>query len=75
MAMVQIRDVPDGLHRELKARAARAGLSLSDYLKNELEQLTARPDLAEVLERAERQAPGVPSSAVVAAIRADRDAR
>ena len=33
--MVQIRNVPEGLHRQLKSRAALAGMSLSDYLLSE----------------------------------------
>jgi len=30
--------VPDALHRQLKSRAARAGMSSSDYLLNEIRQ-------------------------------------
>jgi len=45
--MVQIRNVPDALHRTLKARAALAGMSLSDYLLAELRQLAERPSLEE----------------------------
>ena len=41
--MVQIRNVPDSLHRKLKARAADAGRTLSDYLQAELERLAAVP--------------------------------
>lgn len=41
--MVQIRNVPDALHRKLKVRAAGAGQTLSDYLLAELERLAARP--------------------------------
>ena len=47
--MVQIRNVPDGLHRKLKARAADSGKTLSDYLLAELERLAARPTRAEML--------------------------
>lgn len=45
--MVQIRNVPDELHRELKARAARAGMTLSDYLLEELRDLAVRPTMRE----------------------------
>lgn len=38
--MIQIRNVPDGLHRRLKARATMAGMSLSDYLLNEIRHAT-----------------------------------
>lgn len=43
MGMIQIRNVPDDVHRALKARAASMGLSLSDYLNQELARLAALP--------------------------------
>lgn len=49
--MVQIRHVPDALHRKLKARAADAGQTLSDYLMAELERLAARPTRQEMRAR------------------------
>jgi plasmid stability protein len=49
--MVQIRNVPDSLHRKLKARAAMAGQSLSDYLLAELEGIGSRPTRGELLAR------------------------
>jgi len=49
--MVQIRNVPDALHRKLKGRAAHAGRTLSDYLLAELERLAARPTRDEMLAR------------------------
>ncbi|HEX6708809.1 MAG TPA: hypothetical protein VF068_00630 [Rubrobacter sp.] len=49
--MIQIRNVPDELHRTLKVRAAKAGMTLSDYLLSEIEQVAARPTLAEMMER------------------------
>jgi plasmid stability protein len=49
--MVQIRNVPDALHRKLKGRALDAGQTLSDYLLAELERLAARPTRAEMLTR------------------------
>jgi plasmid stability protein len=45
--MIQIRNVPDWLHRKLKARAAEAGMSLSDYLIQELKRDAERPSVAE----------------------------
>ena len=53
--MVQIRHVPDGLHRKLKARAADSGQTLSDYLLAELERLAARPTREEMLARLHRR--------------------
>ena len=49
--MVQIRNVPDALHRKLKARALNAGETLSGYLLGELERLAARPTREEMLAR------------------------
>ena len=49
--MVQIRNVPDALHRKLKARALQSGQTLSDYLLAELERLAARPTREEMLAR------------------------
>ena len=49
--MVQIRNVPDALHRKLKVRAAASGQTLSDYLLGEMERLAARPTREEMLAR------------------------
>ena len=57
--MIQIRDVPDQVHSVLKARAARESMSLSDYLKRELERTAEQPSLQEWLERV-KQAKSIP---------------
>jgi len=49
--MVQVRNVPDALHRTLKSRAAHSGQTLSDYLLAEFERLAARPTREEMLAR------------------------
>ena len=49
--MIQLRNVPDALHRSLKARAALAGMSLSDYLLMEIKEIAERPTLAELRDR------------------------
>jgi len=49
--MVQIRNVPEALHRKLKVRAANSGKTLSDYLRAELERLAARPTRDEMMAR------------------------
>jgi plasmid stability protein len=46
--MVQIRDLPEDVHRILKARAAAAGVSLSQYLRLELSRTASRPTPAEL---------------------------
>jgi antitoxin FitA len=53
--MVQIRNVPDALHRKLKARAAVSGQTLSDYLLAEIERLAARPTREEMRARIHRR--------------------
>lgn len=55
--MIQIRDVPDSVHGTLKARAAREGMNLSDFIKRELERVVERPALAEWLERTQQAKP------------------
>lgn len=49
--MIQLRNVPDGLHRTLKARAAQAGMSLSDYLIAEIQRSAERPTQDEIKRR------------------------
>jgi plasmid stability protein len=48
-SMIQIRNVPDRLHRDLKVRAAQTGMTLSDYLLAELQALAVRPTMREWL--------------------------
>lgn len=49
--MIQIRNVPDDLHRELKMRAAAAGMSMSDYIKRELSRRSRKSTIAEIAAR------------------------
>ena len=49
--MIQIRNVPDLLHRRLKVRAAEQGLTLSDYLLRMAEREAGKPTIAELTER------------------------
>ena len=55
--MIQLRNVPDDLHRGLKARAAMAGMSLSDYLLAEIKEIAERPTLAELREHLHTRKP------------------
>jgi plasmid stability protein len=55
--VIQVRNVPEALHRSLKAKAARAGMSLSDYLLGELQEIAERPTLAEFSERLRMRRP------------------
>jgi antitoxin FitA len=49
--LVQVRDVPDDVHRTLKARAAASGVSLSEYVRSLLGRAAARPTPAELAGR------------------------
>jgi plasmid stability protein len=73
MKTIQIRNVPDPVHATLRARAAGAGVSLSDYALAELERLAQRPPVSDVLRRAGGRAGGAPATEIVAAVRAGRD--
>lgn len=73
--MVQIRNVPDLMHRKLKARAALAGMSLSDYLLAELRRSLERPTREEILERLARRAPVKLRPSPAEAVRAEREGR
>ena len=55
--MIQIRNVPEALHRKLKSRAALAGMSLSDYLLQQIREVAARPTIEEMRARLERRSP------------------
>lgn len=71
--MIQIRNVPDALHRRLKMRAATAGMSLSDYLLQEVRDIAERPTLEEMIERLRRLPKVTTSIDSVEIIRAERD--
>ncbi|MBV8988295.1 MAG: hypothetical protein JO372_07005 [Solirubrobacterales bacterium] len=70
---IQVRNVPDDVHRVLRARAAAAGLSLSDYALRELERVAEYPAVVDVLAQAQGRAGGARGDAVIAAVRAGRD--
>ena len=71
--MIQIRNVPDELHRRLKARAALEGKSLSDYLLAEIREIAERATIEEMRARLARCAPISPSVEPALAVRAERD--
>ena len=73
--MIQIRNVPDDLHRRLKARAAIAGMSLSDYLLAEIRESAALPTPEEMKARLQNREPMRPSMSVAEAVRAERESR
>lgn len=74
MKMIQVRNVPDDVHRKLKERAAREGTTMSDLLLREAERLAERPSLQDMVARVGTRRPvgGPPASDL---IREDRDSR
>ena len=73
---IQIRNVPEKLHRKLKARAAAQGMTLTDYLREEIERLATKPTLKEWVRKV-RETGNVVDTEFSAAelIRQDRDRR
>jgi plasmid stability protein len=73
MKMIQIRNVPDELHRSLKARAAREGRTLSDLILSDLPRLAERPSPENVMARIRsRSSVGGPPAAELIAAERDR---
>jgi len=72
--MIQIRNVPDDLHRKLKVRAAELGMTLSDYLLEEAQRAAERPTVREMLERLSKLKPVHPDEDPTVTIRRHRDA-
>ncbi len=73
--MVQIRNMPDSIHRVLKSRAATAGMSLSDYLLRELTKVAKRPTMEELTARMQKREPVSVDLNSAELIREDREAR
>lgn len=73
--MIQVRDVPDQVHSVLKERAAREGMSLSDFIKNELERTAERPTMRDWLDGARRAKPVFSKRSAAQIVRELRDAR
>jgi plasmid stability protein len=71
--MIQLRNVPDELHRRLKARAALEGVSLSEYLLPEIRRSAERPTLRELCEQLHQRTPVVPEVSPAKIIRELRD--
>ena len=73
--MIQLRNVPDELHRKLKARAAMAGMSLSDYLLREIRGVAETPTHEELIKRLEKLTPVITKMSPAEIIREARDDR
>jgi plasmid stability protein len=71
--MIQLRNVPDELHRALKARAALEGMSLSDSLIAEVRRVAERPTVRELRERLAKRVPVEPRVPPARAVRAERE--
>lgn len=72
--MIQIRNVPEAVHRTLKARSALAGKSLSDLILDELVAMAALPSTAELKVRLSDAEPFKMSKSSAGTIRKERDA-
>ena len=75
MPHIQIRDVPESLHRRLKARAAMEGVSMSQYLMWQIERSLARPSRRETLDAIRREPPLILDPTPADVLREERDAR
>ena len=73
--MIQVRDVPEQVHGTLKSRAAREGMSLSDFLKKELTRVAERPTMQEWLERGQNTKPIRTANSPAQVLRELRDSR
>jgi antitoxin FitA len=73
--MIQVRNVPDSLHRTLKSQAALVGMSLSDFLLAEIRRLAERPTIAELRERLHRRSRVTGTVPAAEAVRRERDSR
>lgn len=73
--MVQIRNVPDDVHRKLKARAALSGMSISEYVLREIERTLQRPTPEELAERLRGRQRVELTESVAAAVAAEREGR
>ncbi|MGH8206587.1 MAG: hypothetical protein ACRETK_07405 [Steroidobacteraceae bacterium] len=73
--MIQLRHVPDALHRELKARAALSGLPLSDYLIREVRKLAEYPAPEEMKERLRQRSSYRGKLVPADVVRSERDSR
>ena len=73
--MIQVRNVPESLHRTLKAQAALSGMSLSDFLLAEMRHVAERPTVAELRERLRRRTRAAGPVCAAEAVRRERDGR
>jgi hypothetical protein len=73
--MIRIRDVPERIHRTLKARADREGMSLPEFIKRELQRTAERPTMREWLEFTQRTKPIPTKRSAAHVVRDLRDAR
>lgn len=73
--MIQLRHVPDAVHRQIKIRAAAAGMTLSDYLVREVRKLTERPTVEEIRARLAALPPVRLKISPTKVVRQERDRR
>lgn len=75
MTTLQVRNIPDDLHRRLKIRALEQGTTLSELVLAELRRAADRPTRAELVARLLAEPEVIPEETAAAMVRAERDAR
>ena len=75
MSAIQVRDVPDDVVDVLKRRAECSGMSLTEYLRGELNRIARRPTIDELWDRIQEQGNSADSTSAVEILRSERDAR
>jgi len=73
--MIQMRNVPDDLHRKLKARAAMAGMTLTDYLLREVRYIAEKPTMEEMMKRLADAEPVIAKLSPAEILREEREKR
>jgi plasmid stability protein len=73
--MIQLRNVPESLHRQLKAKAALEGMTLSDFLTREARKIAERPTMEEIRRRLEGRPVRVLKPSPTEILRQERDRR
>ena len=71
--MIQIRNVPTQVHRKLKARAALAGMSMSEFILREITKIVERPTTKELMARIEKSPRRDPDPSPTQILRRERE--
>ncbi|MEA2233350.1 MAG: antitoxin FitA [Solirubrobacteraceae bacterium] len=75
MSTIQVRNVPEELHKQLKVRAAQEGRTLSDYVLDELRVAAGRPMMSQWLRDVDALPPPADAPTPAAEVIADERSR